>query len=63
MAVEVDLEGLLEDRGDGWRSTPWVSLGSKNMVADPTRPGRFIWGPAKVQLEVAPDQGRRLRVR
>lgn len=67
----VDLEARLKDRGHGWRSTPRVELGAgtdgggpwADRVKDPTRPGQFVYGPAVVQLEVAPDGGKRLIVR
>ena len=69
----VDLDEFLLDVGDGWSRTPEVELRGwtdddgthADRVADPSRtgPGAFVWGPAVVVLEVAPDHGRRLIVR
>ena len=67
----VNLEARLLPLGDGWYRTPEVTLGGgttddgpwADRVADPTRPGEFVFGPAVVVLEVAPDQGQRLIVR
>jgi hypothetical protein len=67
----VDLDEFLLGLGDGWSRTPEVELRGwtdddgthADRVADPTRPGEFVFGPAVVVLEVAPDHGRRLIVR
>jgi hypothetical protein len=67
----VDLDEYLLDVGAGWSRTPEVELRGwttddgpfADRVEDPTRPGEFVFGPAVVVLEVAPDHGRRLIVR
>jgi len=63
MAEEIRLEAWLEDRGNGWRMTPWVSIRSGFFVHNPaSTKGHDILGPALVRLEVAPDGGRTLVV-
>ena len=67
----VDLNEYLLDVGAGWKMTPRVELRGwttdegpeGDRVEDPTRPGEFVYGPAIVVLEIAPDHGRRLYVR
>lgn len=70
----VDLTTMLEDIGGGWQRTPVIELSGgtthdsgditgTGRVDDPTNPGQYVFGPATVQLEVAPDGGHRLIVR
>jgi hypothetical protein len=60
----VDLMQLLGDNGNGWKITPEIALhDATERVADPTRPGEWVWGPAIVQLEVPPDGAHILHVR
>jgi hypothetical protein len=56
------LDMMLEDVGDGWKQTDLVSLANGEAVKDPTRPGRFVYGPAHVQLIVPPDGAHMLHV-
>jgi hypothetical protein len=63
MSKRIPLETMLKAIGNGWYRSDVVELKEGEWVKNPaSAKGRDVFGPAKVQLEVAPDGGRRLYV-